>query len=274
MRLSITVLAISVFLIVAVSEGFVSSVRAANVQILSHTGYLDSSNYYHVVGEVEDVESQAVNSVVVRVTFYDSKSTVIAYRFDSTMLNIILAGRKSPFDIALSNSTQSALVDHYSINLTYNPTISVPLGLQILDNHSYTDNSGQLHVAGDLKNIGSEEAVSVKLVVTYYDKTGKVAAAKQQFIDPENADLDQSQVAAFDIFLEDPSRASQVASYELSAESSQYEVTPEFPTVMWALVIMVTLETAMITRKIRRETEMRAVLPKKPATNRQASQKK
>jgi hypothetical protein len=156
MRFLTKPLAISVFLLMVYGSVYCAFPvqAAADIQILSHTGYLDPSNYYHVVGEVENTGSQAVNSVVVRVTFYDSNNAIIANRFDSTMLNIILAGRKSPFDIALLNATQSALVYHYSINLTYNPTLSVPIGLEILDNSSHIDDAGGLHVTGDIKNIG------------------------------------------------------------------------------------------------------------------------
>lgn len=95
-------------LIVFVSS--MSSVKAvADVDILSHIGYLDSLGYYHVVGEVQNVGDQAVNYVKIIGTFYNSSHIVIATDFTYTELNVLLAGRKSPFDLFLFDTGQSAL---------------------------------------------------------------------------------------------------------------------------------------------------------------------
>ena len=265
MRLLGTAVAISLLiLMVAMSSGFLFCANAAeDVQILSHTGYIDSSGNYHVVGEVENVGTQAVNSVVVNVTFYDSKNVFITYRFDSTMLDIILAGRKSPFDIQLLNTAESALVDHYSINFTYSHTKSIPENLEILNDTSYIDDVGELHVAGEIRNIGTEEALTVKLVVTYYDKTGTVIAAITQYTDPEQPNLVPGQTATFDILLEDSTRESLVANYEITAQSSQYAAIPEFPTWTWLPLTMISVEIAImiIIKRIKREVGPKRMLP-------------
>lgn len=254
MKLCRTTAAVLTFLmVIAAYAVFISSVEAnAPVQILSHTGYIDSSGYYHVVGEVKNDGAQAVNSVVIWVTFYDSNNASITDRFDSTMLNVLLVGRKSPFDIPLLNTVESALVDHYSINFTFSTTISIPMELEVMVNRSYIDNVERLHVTGEIKNIGNKQAVSVKLVTTYYDKTGKVTAATLKHLDPEQPNLNPDQVAAFDILLEDEARVQQVAAYEVTAESMQYAAIPEFTAWISVLLPLALLETAMIFRRVKR----------------------
>ena len=74
---------------------------AGQVNILSHSGWLDSVGYYHVSGEVQNVGDGALSFVKVTATFYDVSSTVIAVDFTYTALSVILPGRKSPFEIFL-----------------------------------------------------------------------------------------------------------------------------------------------------------------------------
>jgi hypothetical protein len=251
-----TAVAILVFILIAASFSFfLPSVKAAeDLQILSHTGYIDSSGYYNVVGEVENVGAQAVNSVVINVTFYDSNNVSIASRTDSTMLSIILDARKSPFDIQLLNTAQSAHVYNYTISFTYSPTISIPEKLEIPNSTSFTDDTGVLHVTGYIRNIGNAEALTVKLVVTYYDKAGNVKAAIFQYTDPENPSLAPGQTVAFDIPLQDTTRVPLVANYEITAESVQYAAVPEFPVWAYLLLIVIPIGFAMIVRRIKRRT--------------------
>jgi hypothetical protein len=80
------------------------------VNILTHCGWIDSLGYYHVVGEVQNAGSGAEDFVQVTATFYDSSNTVIAVEYTYTTLSVILPGRKSPFEIILTDTTQSAKV--------------------------------------------------------------------------------------------------------------------------------------------------------------------
>jgi hypothetical protein len=60
-------------------SAFVIPARATgSVEILSHMGYLDSAGNYHVVGEVQNVGTQAVNFIQVTAAFYDSRNRVSA----------------------------------------------------------------------------------------------------------------------------------------------------------------------------------------------------
>ena len=234
MKLSKSLLAMSILVgVLSAPIIFISPVRAvADVDILSHTGYLDSSGYYHVVGEVQNVGDQAVKLVKIEVTFYDSSNVVIATRFDLTMLYVLMVGRKSPFDIVLLDTTQSAKVDNYSLSVTFSATSPIPIGLEILSHNSYVDESGSMHIiVGEIMNIAAEKASTVRVIATYYDGAGDVVAAMLTYLDPIQSDLDPGQTAQFEFLLSDEDRTPYVDTYGLTAESTEYAcdvVEPEF----------------------------------------------
>jgi len=252
LKLSKSVLSMSILLAVLVAHiSFISPVKAAaNVDILSHTGYLDSFGYYHVVGEVQNVGDQAVNFVKIEVVFYDSSNVEIASRFDLTMLYVLLAGRKSPFDIVLLDATQSAEVDHYSLSVTFLAASPVPIGLEILSHSSYVDD-GYINIVGEIMNIATEKAHNVKIIATYYDAAGDVVAAMLTYLDPIQSDLDPGETEPFEILLNDEDRTPYVDTYELTAESTQYAIIPESPTWASTLLVFAVLATALVIHKRR-----------------------
>lgn len=230
---------------------FVQPVKAAaNIEILSYAGYVDSFGNYHVVGEVRNVGDQAAKLVTINVVFYDSNDAVITGRFDLTMLDILLAQRKSPFDIALFDATLSAEVDHHTLYVNFSTVNSVPASLEILADSSYVDDDESMHISGEVRNLGNEKATNVKLVATYYNKTGKVVAATSAYLDPTEADLDPGQTRPFEILLSGD-RTPYVDSYELVAESTEYVIIPEFSAwesvlVLFAILAIVAIAWARV----------------------------
>lgn len=242
------VFAMLIFLGVLVAPvGFISPVKAvAAVTLLSHTGYLDLFGWYHVVGEVQNTGDQTVN-VNITATFYDSSDVVIFTWYNkSCMLDVLLVDRKSPFDIFLSDTTQSAKVDHYSLSVTFSATSPIPIGLEILSHSSYVAGTGWMHIVGEIKNIETEKATDVKVIATYYDGAGDVVAAAFRSIDY----IDPGQDAPFEILL-DYERTPYVVTYELTAESTQHAIVPEFPTWTSMLLILMVLTVAIAIYKRR-----------------------
>jgi hypothetical protein len=240
--------------IFAASADFVSPVNAVvDVTIVSHTGYLDSSGYYHVVGEIQNTGNEAITHVRIEATFIHSlgyTEEIIAENSAWTELKVLLVGRKSPFEIVLLNKTQSTLVDRYVLN-PCTPCIwttsPLPVGLEILSSSSYIDDTGQMHVTGEIKNIGSEKATDVKVIGTYYDETGKIVETEFNYSDPR--DIEPGQKAMFDIVLSE--RVPYVDRYELTAESTQYAIVPEFPTGISLLFVLIVLTVAITIHKRR-----------------------
>lgn len=252
-KLSKSVLAISIFLgLLFLPISFISPVKAvADLDVLSHTGYLDYFGYYHVVGEVQNVGDEAVNFVKIEVTFYNSNDIVIDTRFDLTMLDVLLVNRKSPFDIVLLDTTQSAKVDHYNLNVMFSATDPIPIGLEILTHNSYVDEIECMYIVGEIKNIAAEKALNVKVIATYYDEAGNVVAATLTYLDPIQSDLDPDQTKLFEILLSDEDRTPYVDTYELTAESTQHAIIPESPTWASILLVFAVLATALVIHKRR-----------------------
>jgi len=219
-----------------------------NLTILSHTGYLDPQGNYHVVGEVQNIGSQTVNFVQIEATFYDPQNHVIDTRFDLTMLYTILPDRKSPFLIALLDVAQSAKVHHYSLTTSFLLTSPIPIGLQILSHNSQTDTQGRIHITGQIKNIETSKAHNIKIVATCYDVKGKVVAAALTDLDPIEDDLNPNQTRPFEIII-NQQRAPLIYTYELTAESLEYAIIPEHPTLTHAPLLTAILTLALTTHK-------------------------
>jgi hypothetical protein len=238
-------------------SAFVSQVGAVGtVNIISHTGYLDSLGNYHVVGEVQNVGNQAVTFIQVSARFYDTYNVAIASRFDLTMLNVLLVGRKSPFEIALLDVAESAKVIWYSLSVTYLETSPIPLKLEISAQSSYKDGDGIMHITGNLKNLGNEKLMNAKVVATYYDASSHVIAAALTSFDPElTGEIYPNQTASFEIKLS-KEKSQYVTTYALAAESNQYAMIPEFPVnLTWTLFALSSFLAILICRRRTRGTE-------------------
>jgi hypothetical protein len=243
------VLATVLFLEMMIEIGSLGRPVAAttDIAVLSHTGYVDAFGYYHVVGELLNTGEGVADFVIVYVTFYDSGNIQITKIFDTAMLNTLLPERKSPFDIVLRNEAQSAMVDHYVINVTFSNTNPLPMGLQILSNSSYIDELRSLHINGTLKNIGENAATNVRVVATCYDVAGKVVAAALNYLGLEDV-LTPGQTVPFEIVL-DAERAQYVYRYELTGESKEYAIVPEFRADIVLLHLMIAFAFVLVIRR-------------------------
>jgi len=230
----------------------IQSVKAAaQINLLTHSGWLDSTGYYHVVGEVENVGNDAAGLVEITVTFYNSSDVVVATSSTYPALDILLAGRKSPFEVLIVDTAQAAKVHHYSLSVTFSVATPIPENLQILSQSSYTDGLGYMHIVGQIKNTAAAIATYVKAIVTFYNSTGNVVAAILTFSNPEH--LNAGQTAPFEAILVYTNRVPLVASYALTAESQQYAIVPEFPSIMvLPLFMILSLFAFTVSKRMRR----------------------
>lgn len=197
------------------------------VVILSHSSFIDIFGYYDVVGEVKNVGDQPVEWVTVTATFYDSEGQVVGTNSAYTYLEVLLPGRKSPFKIVETESAVIEKITNYSLKVSFQQSAGLPMGLQIVSNSSYVDEFGWFHVTGEIKNIGTATANYVEVIGTFYDAEGTVVYAFSA--NPEPRILEPNQKASFELVVGDKSRADLISSYELTAESEEYAIIPEFP---------------------------------------------
>ncbi|MCJ7633250.1 FxLYD domain-containing protein [Candidatus Bathyarchaeota archaeon] len=237
--------------------GSVSRVdAAASTQILSHTGYLDSSGYYNVVEEILNSGDQALQYVKVTATFYNSTGAMVGTDYTYTTLDLVLAGRKSPFNLYLWDKGQSAKVHHYSLYASFSTTSPISQGLQILSNSSYTDGIGYLHIIGEIKNTGTIQATFVSVIATCYNSTGGVVATDYSYTSP--TDLNPNQTAPYDISVSSD-RTPYVHHYVVSADSTQYAVVPEF-NIITLVVTLIPITVALLFLNKRKSLPARATV--------------
>lgn len=253
-------LAILMALIIFASASFVRSSFQSPTQAVilpTHSGYINDYGYFYVVGEVQNVGDTPIENVNVTATFYDSNGEFVAFGNGSATLEVILPGRKSPFEITLYSSLDSLRVHNYTLSATFSQADDKPLGLEILSNSSLADSDG-FHVTGEIKNVGSEYTAFVRVIATFYNESGYAIATKFSYSNPKN--LSPNQTAQFEILL-NTSVASKVDHYTLEAESWQYALIPEFNmTHLLAMLIAATAICININKaKEKRIAKLRAV---------------
>ena len=188
---------------------------APGVSILSHSLYRDAGGWYFVVGEVKNTGSQAVTYVEVVATFYNSVGRVVGIHSTSTMIFVVLANQKTPFQIAVLERTILPQIDHYELAIA--DAMVLPeqpyTTFTILNQSSSTNGMGYYEVAGRVQNTGSRTALLVTVSATFYDSAGTVVAVGSATTDPST--LAAGQTAPFDLSVSSSERSGEISSYEL-----------------------------------------------------------
>lgn len=135
------------------------------MEILSMSDYVDDIGYLHIVGEVENLsEQQAFEFVKAIATLYDDNNNVVGTEYSFTLLEVLLPGEKSPFDIT---TDQFEGTTQYKVQIDASPAKILPrTDLKILSTNDTIDDIGYWHVAGEVQNTGTTPAEFVKVIVT------------------------------------------------------------------------------------------------------------
>jgi len=98
-------------------------------------------------------------------------------------------------------------------------------GISILSSSSFTDDLGEYHVVGEVKNNSPRDSMNyVKIISTFYDNTGKVVGTDFTY---SNVDvLRPAEKSSFEIILNDAAQSQKVDNYKLSASGDKTEAPP------------------------------------------------
>ena len=228
-RTSLIVLCSIIILAVASMANFKGAYASSDLSILSHQKYTDSYGFLHIVGEIQNTGSDVLTNVTITATFYDSNGTVISTQCDWTHpeLDPIGVSEKSPFGWYIYNYGDSRNVDHYSLTVSFSKGVEHQRLFKIVSNSSYVDNNGQLHIVGEMQNIGKQREEPDQIIATLYDSAGNVVLVAYDF--PSHSAVDVGQNVPFDIFTfaADRDRIPLVANYALTIQYSSS--VPELP---------------------------------------------
>jgi hypothetical protein len=209
--------------------------QPAPVQVLSYSSYIDSVDYYHVVGEVQNVGSTSLSQVTVAATLCDQFGHSTATIEDYIMIDLLVPQQKSPFDLVENVTGTVCGVSPVNSTVTDKlPYVDFHLSKQ----SAAPDSEGVFHVVGQVENSGASEAKAVEVVATFYDAKGVVVQTGSSITSPSN--LSPGGSGYFDVSSDDPTLSARIANFSLQAQSASPVLpVPEYPAITPILVTSV-----------------------------------
>jgi hypothetical protein len=165
--------------------------------LLSATDYADDVDHtLTIVGEVRNDSHLDVGETTVTATFYATEGQVIGEASGSTMLHALAPGVRSPFMITLP---QMAGLANYSLRATGRPVTltTADTQLNVVNTRRFEDMTGFYHIAGVVENRSERRVESARVIVTLYDRAGRVVNVG--FAYPQPLSLSPRDRADFDI---------------------------------------------------------------------------
>jgi len=124
------------------------------ISILGSSSFRDDIGYYHVVGEVmNNSPKDSMNFVRITSTFYDDTGKVLDTDFTYSNVDV-LPEETSPFEIILTDATQSQKVSSYKLAASGDKTEALPASLKLSLGDNHLDDIGYYHIAGEVTNQG------------------------------------------------------------------------------------------------------------------------
>lgn len=231
-----------------ISLSFILFLAATPTQALSqatilpnHTGYLELTTIpitYHVVGEINNTGSVSLELLRVTATFYGQSNSLIGSNSSYAFLEVLLPAEKTPFEVVWVGQSAYQIYS-YSLALEYSEYTGPekPFALQVLANSTYVDQAGFVKLNGTIKNVETSNATYVKAVATFYQADGKVVGIAHGYAMPST--IMPNSTAPFDLELERKGVA--FSSFNITAESEEYTILPEFLSPILIILTIVTL---------------------------------
>ncbi len=140
--------------------------------LMSSNDFTDPLGEIVIVGEVRNDASVNAAAAEVLATFYNQKGEVIRQQRTRPLLNILKPAQRSPFIISLARPDD---LWEWSLRAIARPTQEKPQeGLTIVKSRGFADKAGFYHVTGTVLNGGNLTSRLAQVVVTLYDKWGKI----------------------------------------------------------------------------------------------------
>lgn len=168
----------------------------SGVHILNnHSWYVDSINYLHIVGEIQNNTGNHLRFVKISANFYDGSGQLVATDFTYTLLDTLPAGDKTCFEVSLSQPTGWT---SYQFESPSYWTDGRPLPNLAVTQHSgrYDSRFGWYEVIGQVRNDHGTRVEYVQPVVTLYNGSGSVVGCDFTFVNSTH--LEPAQTSSFE----------------------------------------------------------------------------
>jgi hypothetical protein len=167
-----------------------SQSQAPDIKILSYNYYIDSAGFFDVVGEVKNMGSTTLTSVIIAGSVYSEGmevgDTYAPIGVEPMVVNYLLPQQQAPFYMTFyaPNSQVTSQTSWSSIAIS-NVYLSVAHAA-VTSNYTYPDldvtgvttsigtgsNAGAYFVNGYVQNTGAQTAQNVTVLGTFYDSKG------------------------------------------------------------------------------------------------------
>lgn len=149
--------------------------------VLSHSTYVDTYGYFHIVGEVENIGKINTGKNKVTVTFYDEQGTPGLTGSGDSYLDVIKPGGRSPFEIVFPSPPE---LKNYRLIAEWQVTDREPNSeIVVRDVEAKTDTDGYYVVTGNMTNTGENSVDTVMVISSFYDSKGTIVAVGAAFCD-------------------------------------------------------------------------------------------
>lgn len=183
----------------------------------NHLAYIDSIDYLHIVGEVQNNTGERARFVKVTANLFNSQDQLVDTDYTYTSLDVMPIGERACFDLIFSGSPDYA---YYTFETSYSSTTEASLPIAVFgDSGTYDPTFDDWYnVVGQARNDSSVNAEFVKIIGTLYRNNGQVLDCDYTYT---NADvLTPGQVSTWKLtFLYAPRGA--VGSYRLQAQGRE-----------------------------------------------------
>ena len=234
-------------LIILVSLSLVFSSAYAQVSIINDQRYVNEDDgVLHVVGEIENNTPVPLNQIVITASFYDIHDKILGTMTADSILETIMPGKKSPFDLTYTNNIIPQIY-RYSLDMKYKPAEHKTESLEILSSNAKRDMLDNFIISGTITNHDQSTANTIVVIATLYDKEGKVVATSKSYTESEY--LKAGGITQFLISVLDKSQSQKATNYSLMAESEEYTAVPEFPLGSGIILLLSVISYVILTKR-------------------------
>ena len=219
------------------------SSQPENIEVLSYNWYIDSLDYFIVVGELQNKGSNTINSVFLSGIVYTKDGESQADSYAQAFVNQLLPQQKAPFYIEYTPSSSytgdlnwfNIGVDSvdFSVNLAESTTEYQYPDLSIESSSGGVDVEGVYWVNGEIKNSGTQTAKNIRVVGTFYNSSDcVVAVGYTDVLIPTSlspSDIVSFKVGAFDLNQTLVSPILKISSYSLLIQTEEPILTGDPP---------------------------------------------
>lgn len=182
--------------------------------------FIDSNGKHHVLGQIFNTGPSYMSSITITFILYGDNHTILDNQTTTTFLPCLPPYTVTPFDLVCSSPTITPQIKGYYYQISNVYDGSIQEGLQILSENFSVDQSGNLHLTGQIENIGNLTSNNTKVYVLYYNENGTGVDAG--FASTSISNISAGSVSPFDIICSDQSQIPLIAGYFLTAQSDQY----------------------------------------------------